>query len=59
MDNLFNMLQQFIMFNNNFKGDPKAKAEELLSTGQMTQEQFQQLKPKADQIYSMFNGFIK
>ena len=59
MNNLFNMLQQFMMFKNNFQGDPKAKVEELLSTGQMSQEQFQQLKAKTDQIYSSLSGFMK
>lgn len=57
MNNLFNMLQQFMMFKSNFQGDPKAKVEELLSTGQMSQEQFQQLKTTAEQICSMINGF--
>lgn len=33
-----------------FKGDPKAEVENLLKTGQMSQEQFNQLQYMATQI---------
>lgn len=53
--NLFNrpnndMLSQFNQFRNMFTGDPKQRVQELLNSGQMTQEQFNQLSHKANQL---------
>lgn len=51
----FNMIQQFNQFRQTFQGDPKQKVQELLNSGQMTQEQFNQLSSFAEQ----FKQFIK
>lgn len=47
-----NMLQQFAQFRQNFQGDPRAKVQELLQSGQMSQAQFNDLYAKAEQIYN-------
>ena len=38
-----NILQQFNAFASNFRGNPKDKVDELLATGQMTRQQYDQL----------------
>lgn len=53
--NMMNMMQQFNQFRQNFQGDPKQKVEELLNSGQMTQDQFNQLSQMAQQ----FKNFIR
>lgn len=51
----FNMIQQFNQFKQNFQGDPKQRVQNLLDTGQMSQEQFNQLSSMAQ----MFQQFLK
>ena len=53
---LANMLSQFNQFRNNFKGDPRAQVQQLLDSGQMTQQQFQQLSQAATQFQNMMKG---
>lgn len=52
--NISQMLQNFNQFRSNFRGDPKQQVEQLLKSGQMSQEQFQQLSTLANQ----FRGII-
>lgn len=52
--NLQNMMKQFNQFKNTFKGDPRQQVQELLNSGRMTQDQFNQLKRMADQLQGMF-----
>ena len=49
-----NLFQQFSEFASNFRGDPKQRVNELLRSGQMTQQQFQQYSQMANQLSSMF-----
>lgn len=51
--NMMNMLQQFNRFKSTFRGDPKQKVQELLNSGQMSQQQFQQLSAMAEQFQKM------
>ena len=52
------MLQQIQKFKQSLNGkDPQAIVQGLLDSGQMTQEQFNQLKQQAEQIAGMFKGF--
>lgn len=44
------MMSAFNEFRSMFTGDPKAKVEELLRTGQMSQAQFNQLQNEAKQF---------
>lgn len=45
-----NIMQRFQDFLNNFRGDPRQKVQELLNSGAMTQDQFNQYSGIADQI---------
>lgn len=49
------MMQQFNQFRANFQGDPKKEVERLLQSGQMSQQQLNQLQAMAQQ----FMGFLK
>ena len=52
---MMNMLQQFQQFKANFQGDPRQRVQELLKSGQMSQQQFNYLSNLAQQFQSMFN----
>ena len=41
------MIQQFQQFRANFQGDPRQQVQNLLNSGQMSQEQFNQLSSMA------------
>ena len=45
-----NMLEAFKRFRSQFQGDPKQKIQELLNSGQMTQQQFEALRQRAQQL---------
>lgn len=55
MNNPIQMIQQFNQFSSQFQGDAKAKVEELMRTGQMSQQQFNQLQAQATQFQQMMN----
>lgn len=50
-----NMIQQFNQFRQTFQGDPRQQVQQLLNSGQMTQEQFNQLSSMA-QMFQQFIG---
>ena len=52
---MMNMLQQFQQFKANFRGDPRQRVQELLNSGQMSQQQFNYLSNLANQFQNMFN----
>lgn len=54
-NNPLQMMQKFNEFKSNFYGDPKQKVQEMLNSGQMTQEQFNQLSAMA-QTFQQFIG---
>jgi hypothetical protein len=56
LSNMQNFLHRFDQFRNTFTGDPKQQVEQLLRTGQMSQEQFNQFQQAARQIEGMFAG---
>lgn len=49
----FGMLQKFMEFKNAFKGNAKEQVEDLLKSGKMSQEQFEQLKQMAEGFKSL------
>ena len=51
----FGMIQEFNRFRQTFQGDPKQQVQNLLDSGQMSQEQFNQLSSMAQ----VFQQFIK
>ena len=56
MGNMMGMLQQFKEFRQTFQGDPKAKVQELLNSGQMTQAQFNELQGMARAFQQMMSN---
>lgn len=53
-NDLTQMLSQFNQFRQTFKGDPRQQVQSLLRSGQMSQEQFEQLAEQADQLVAFF-----
>ena len=45
-----NFLTQFQQFSSNFSGNPETRVKQLIQTGQMSQEQFNQLAQTATQL---------
>ena len=55
MGNIANFLTQFNQFRSTFSGDPEQQVKQLLQSGRMSQEQFNQLAQTAN----MLQQFIK
>ena len=53
---LANLMGQFNQFKKNFNGDPRQRVQELLDSGQMSQQQFNQLSQAATQFQNMMRG---
>ena len=51
--NMQDFMARFNQFRANFQGDPRQKVQELLNSGQMTQQQYNQLRQQAEQIQRM------
>ena len=54
MNNMMGFMQKLNQFRNNFQGDPRAQVQQLLNSGQMSQEQFNNLSQMASQFQNMF-----
>lgn len=48
-----NIIEQFNNFASNFRGNPKDKVDELLASGRMTRQQFDQLSQMAKSLQGM------
>jgi hypothetical protein len=48
------MMQQFEQFKKNFTGNPQEKIQQMLNSGQITQQQYNAAVQKANMIKSMF-----
>lgn len=48
--NLGNMMQAFQQFKAGFTGDPRQQVQQLLNSGRMTQDQFNQLSQMANSM---------
>lgn len=48
-----NILQRFMQFKNNFKGDPQQQIQQLLNSGKVTQEQYNAAVQKAQMLQKM------
>ena len=55
MGNVQNLLNQYRQFRNTFQGDPQQKIQEMLNSGQITQEQVNRARSMATQ----FKGILK
>lgn len=49
-----NMMRQFEDFRKNFTGDPQAKIQQMLNSGQISQQQYNMAVQKANMIKSFF-----
>ena len=54
-----NMLMKFLNFRNNFRGDPYQMVQQLLNSGQITQEQYNKAVEQAKEFQGMIVPFMK
>lgn len=50
------MIQQFMQFKQNFKGDPKEEVQKMLQPGKISQQQLNQVQQMAGQFQHMLKG---
>jgi hypothetical protein len=55
-NSMINMMTQLNQFRQTFQGNPKQQVQQLLNSGRMSQEQFNQLSQMATQIQNMMNN---
>lgn len=48
-----NIVQQFMQFAQTFNGDPKQQVQQMLNSGQISQEQYNQAVQTAQQLQQM------
>lgn len=51
--NMQEMMQKLTQFRQSFQGDPKQQVQQLLNSGKMSQNQYNQLSQMATQIQNM------
>lgn len=51
-----NMLQRFQQFRQNFHGDPQQQVQQLLNSGRVSQQQYNQAVQMAQQFQRLFGG---
>lgn len=51
--NMANVINQFNQFQSTFQGDPRQQVQNLLNSGQMSQEQFNQLSSMAQAFQTL------
>lgn len=49
-----NMMQRFNQFRQQFQGDPRQQIQQMLNSGKITQQQYNQAVQKAKALQSMF-----
>ena len=54
--NPMQMIQAFNQFQQNFQGDPRAEVQKLLASGQINQQQLNQLQSMAAQFQQLLNS---
>ena len=52
--NMNQMLQQFNLFRQNFRGDPRMQIQQMLNSGRISQQQYDQAVRMAQQFQKMF-----
>lgn len=50
------MMQQFMQFKQNFKGDPKAEVQKMLQSGKISQQQLNQVQQMAGQFQNLLKN---
>lgn len=49
--NIQNLLLQFQQFRNSFRGDPRQQIQQMLNSGQISQDQYNQAVQMANELY--------
>ena len=57
-NNIFQQVQQFQQFLQNFRGDPKQQVQQLLNSGKITQEQYNVAVQKVPMLQKMFQNMF-
>ena len=50
------MIQQFMQFKQNFKGDPKAEVQKMLQSGRISQQKLNQIQQMAGQFQNLLKN---
>jgi len=50
------MMQQFMQFKQNYKGNPKEEVQKMLQSGKISQQQLNQVQQMAGQFQHMLKG---
>ena len=50
------MIQRFMQFRNSFSGDPRQQVQQLLNSGRISQQQYDQAVNMANQFQKMLSG---
>lgn len=56
MGNMGNIMQRFQQFRRMFNGDPRQQVQQLLNSGRVSQQQYDQAVQMANQLQRMMNG---
>lgn len=51
-----NVIQQFMQFKKNFKGNPQQQIQQMLNSGKVSQAQYNAAVQKAQMLQKMLNG---
>ena len=54
--NPMQMIQQFMQFKQNFKGDPKEEVQKMLQSGKISQQQLNQVQQMAGQFQNLLKN---
>lgn len=52
-----NMLMQFMQFQNNFRGNPQQMVQQMLNSGRISPQQYQNAVQMANQFQQMFTPY--
>ena len=50
------MIQQFMQFKQNYKGNPKEEVQKMLQSGRISQQQLNQVQQMAGQFQNLLNN---
>ena len=56
MTNAMALMQQFMQFKNSFKGNPQEQIQQMLNSGKITQEQYNNAVKQAQEFQKMFGN---
>ena len=57
MNNMINMIRQFMQFRNSFQGNPEQQVRQLLNSGRISQQQYNDAVQRAQQLQQMLANF--